>query len=239
MAVEQQIFALNAQLQDSNAQIGLMANALDTLRNESGRAIQELRQLLAQASPVGGAAFKKEKEISFINTKVFEGGKFSGTTKESLKAWGKKIKIFLNTQHKGMRKALEIAEEAASRVSIADLGITNREFLEDANAKLHDFLMTYTAEEGLQVVEPFSGEGFEAWRQLKLRFTATGGSTEVDRTVRLFTRKACKNMAELPAAIDWLDKELKRDEESTGHRQPDHTKIALLVRLFPERKKKS
>ena len=238
MAVEQQIFALNAQLQDSHAQIGLMANALDTLRNESSRAIQELRQLLAQASPVGGAAFKKEKEISFINTKVFEGGKFSGTTKESLKAWGKKIKIFLNTQHKGMRKALEIAEEAASKVNIADLGITNREFLEDANEKLHDFLMTYTAEEALQVVEPFSGEGFEAWRQLKLRFTATGGSTEVDRTVRLFTRKACKNMAELPAAIDWLDKELKRDEESTGHRQPDHTKIALLVRLFPEKEEK-
>ena len=45
-------------------------------------------------------------------------------------------------------------------------------------------------------------------------------------------------MAELPAAIDALDKELKRDEEVSGHRLPDHTKIALLVRLFPEKDEK-
>ena len=45
-------------------------------------------------------------------------------------------------------------------------------------------------------------------------------------------------MAELPAAIDALDKELKRDEEVSGHPLPDHTKIALLVRLFPEKDEK-
>ena len=237
MAVENQILALNMQLQEANAQIGLMGNALDALRNESGRAIQELRSMLAQASPAGGRSDKKEREISFISVKVFDGGKFSGSTKESLKAWSKKTKIFLNAQHRGMRKALEIVEEAATKANIADLGF-DREFAENANEKLHDFLMTYTSEEALQVVEPFSGEGFEAWRQLKLRFTSNSGSTEVDRVGRMFTRKACKNMADLPAAIDWLDKELKRDEELTGHRQPDHTKIALLVRLFPEKDEK-
>ena len=234
MAVEQQIIALNAQLQESNAQIGLMANALDNLRGESSRAIQELRQMLAQASQGGGQSAKKEKEISFISLKVFDGGKFSGSTKESLKAWSKKTKIFLNVQHRGMRKALELAEDAVTKVDAADLGF-DRDFAENANEKLHDFLMTYTSEEALQVVEPFSGEGFEAWRQLKLRFTSTGGTTEVDRVGRMFTRKACKTMADLPAAIDWFDKELKRDEELTGFRQPDHTKIALLVRLFPEK----
>ena len=41
-------------------------------------------------------------------------------------------------------------------------------------------------------------------------------------------------MTELPAAIVLSDKELKHDEETSGHRQPDHTKIALLVQLFPE-----
>ena len=234
MAVEQQIIALNTQLQESNAQIGLMANALDNLRGESSRAIQELRQMLAQASQGGGQSAKKEKEISFISLKVFDGGKFSGSTKESLKAWSKKTKIFLNAQHRGMRKALELAEDAVTKVDAADLGF-DRDFAENANEKLHDFLMTYTSEEALQVVEPFSGEGFEAWRQLKLRFTSTGGTTEVDRVGRMFTRKACKTMADLPAAIDWLDKELKRDEELTRFRQPDHTKIALLVRLFPEK----
>ena len=120
-------------------------------------------------------------------------------------------------------------------MKVTDLGITDLDFAAEANEKLHDFLMTYTADEALQVVEPYSGEGFEAWRQLKQRHTSTGGSAEIDRTMRLFTRKACKNMAELPAAIDALDRELKRDEEMSGHRLPEHTKIALLTRLFPEK----
>ena len=37
---QQQINALNMQITEANAQIGLMASALDTLRNESGGAIQ-------------------------------------------------------------------------------------------------------------------------------------------------------------------------------------------------------
>ena len=85
MAVEQQIVALNVQLGEANAQIGLMAVAFDTLRNESSGAIQELRRMLAQATPAGSGGQKKEKEISFINVKVFEGGKLNGGTKESRK----------------------------------------------------------------------------------------------------------------------------------------------------------
>ena len=204
MAVEQQIVALNLQLGEANSQIGLMAIALDTLRNESSVAIQELRRMLAQASPVGGGIQKKEKEVSFINVKVFEGGKFNGGSKESLKTWAKKIRIFLNSQHRGMRRALEFAEEAANKVNIADLGITDREFATDANEKLHDFLMTHTAEEGLQVVEPYGGEGFEAWRQLKLRYTSSGGSTEIDRTVRLFSKRHAKTWPScLPPSTPW------------------------------------
>ena len=61
MAVEQQIVALNLQLGEANSQIGLMAVALDTLRNESSVAIQELRRMLAQATPAGGGAQKNAK----------------------------------------------------------------------------------------------------------------------------------------------------------------------------------
>ena len=78
MAVDQQIMSLNMQLGEANAQIGLMAVALDTLRQESGGAIQELRRMLAQATPAGGG---KQKDVSFINTKNFEGGRFTGNTK--------------------------------------------------------------------------------------------------------------------------------------------------------------
>ena len=103
--------------------------------------------------------------------------------------------FYLNSQHKGMRKALELAEESLSKVNVGDLQLTNWGFAVEANEKLYDFPMTFTTEEALRVVEPYVGEGFEAWRQLRLRYSSTGGATEIDRTVRLFTKKACKNMA--------------------------------------------
>ena len=49
MPVEQRITALNMQLAESNSQIGAMALALDTLRNDSANAIQEVRRLLLTA----------------------------------------------------------------------------------------------------------------------------------------------------------------------------------------------
>ena len=100
MAVEQQILKFNVQLSEANSQIGLMAIALDTLRNESSGAIQELRRMLTQASPAGGVSSKKEKEICLININVFGNGKFSGGTKEPFNSWAKHIKIFLNSQHR-------------------------------------------------------------------------------------------------------------------------------------------
>ena len=232
MAVDQQIMALNMQLGEANAQIGLMAVALDTLRQESGGAIQELRRMLAQATPAGGG---KQKDVSFINTKNFEGGRFTGNAKESFKAWSKKVKTYLNSQVRGMRQALELSEESDAKVQIGDLKLDSWQFAVEANEKLHDFLLTFTSEEAFQVVEPFNGDGFEAWRQLKRRYTPTGGATQIDRTMRMMNKKACKSMADLPAAIDLLDKELRQDEEASGHRLPDHTRIALLVRLFPEK----
>ena len=58
------------------------------------------------------------------------------------------------------------------------------------------------------VVEPFGGDGFEAWRHLKLRFTPAGVATEIDRSMRMFNKKAVRNIAELPNAIDALDLKL-------------------------------
>ena len=110
--VEQAIMALNLQLIDANAQIGLMSNALDALRTESVAAVQDLRRQLASAATTGG----KQKDVSFINTKNFEGGRFSGSAKESFKAWSKKVKTYLNSQVRGMRQALELSEETEAKV---------------------------------------------------------------------------------------------------------------------------
>ena len=236
--VEQSIAVLNMQLIEANTQIAYLSTALDTLRTESVAAVLELRRQQAASAASGAPTSTKPKNVQFVNTKTFEGGKFSGGIKESFKAWAKKIKIFLNAQHRGMRQALDTSEEATAKVVVADIKGLDRQFAVEANEMLYDFLMTFTSEEALRVVEPYVGEGFEAWRQMKLRYTLVGGTTAVDRTMRLFSKKACRSLAELPAAIDVLDKELRADEEESGHKMPDHTKLALLVRLFPEKDEK-
>ena len=232
--IEQSITALNLQLGEANAQIAFLSTALDTLRTESVAAVLDLRRQVATNAP----ASSKPKNVQFINTKTFEGGKFAGGVKESFKAWAKNVKIFLNSQHRGMRQALEVCEETGNKFFVADLKGLDWQYAVEANAMLYDFLMTFTSEEALRVVEPYANEGFEAWRQMKLRYTLVGGTTAVDRTIRLFSKKACKSLSELPAAIDLLDKELRADEEESGHKMPDHTKLALLVRLFPEKDEK-
>ena len=224
--IEQSITALNLQLGEANAQIAFLSTALDTLRTESVAAVLDLRRQVATNAP----ASSKPRNVQFINTKTFEGGKFAGGVKESFNAWAKKVKIFLNSQHRGMRQALEVSEETGNKVVVADLKGLDWQFAVEANEMLYDFLMTFTSEEALRVVEPYANEGFEAWRQMKLRYTLVGGTTAVDRTIKLFSKKACKSLSELPAAIDLLDKELRADEEESGHKMPDHTKLALLVR---------
>ena len=76
--IEQAVQVLHLQLSEANAQIGLMTNALDTLRAESVAAVHDLRRSLTSAETKGG----KQKDVQFINTKTFEGGKSSGTAKE-------------------------------------------------------------------------------------------------------------------------------------------------------------
>ena len=140
--VEQSIQALNLQLSEANAQIGLMSVALDTLRTESVAAVMDLRRQLASATSAG----TKAKDVNFINTKVFEGGKYTGGAKESFKTWAKKVKIYLNSQHRGMRQALELSEDASTKVVVGDLKGLDWQFAVEANEKLYDFLMTFTPE---------------------------------------------------------------------------------------------
>ena len=82
VTIEQAVQVLQLQLGEANAQISLMTTALDLLRAESIAAVQDLRrQLAATGADKGG----KTKDMNFINTKIFEGGKFSGAPKESFK----------------------------------------------------------------------------------------------------------------------------------------------------------
>ena len=138
--IEQAVQVLNLQLGEANAQIGLMSTALDALRNESVAAVQDLRRQLASAATAGA----KVREVNFINTKIFEGGKYTGGPKESFKTWMKKVKIYLNSQHRGVREALEVSEESNTKVVVDDLKSLDRQFALEAGDKLYDFLMTFS-----------------------------------------------------------------------------------------------
>ena len=118
--------------------------------------VQDLRRQLAAATPVGS----KAKDVNFINTKVFEGGKYTGGIKESFKTWAKKVKIYINSQHRGMRQALDLSEDGSTKVVVSDLKGLDWKFVVEANEKLYDYLMTFTSEDALRVVEPYTGEGF-------------------------------------------------------------------------------
>ena len=110
--VEQSIIAFNLQLSEANTQIGMMSLALDTLRNES---IAASGSRLAAPVCRGASCREKTNEVHFINTRVFGGSKYTGSRKESFKTWSKNVKIFFNSQHGGMRQALETSEDASAK----------------------------------------------------------------------------------------------------------------------------
>ena len=218
------------QLASSAEQLQVVSNALDVLRHESGNAIQDLRRLLAEARNTT----KGERVVNFVNVKSYEGGKFTGKIGE-YKPWSKRAKIFCNSQCRGFAAALERAEAQAGTVDLGLLGLTsNAETVRELDEKLYDFLVTYTAEEALENVERFPGSGFEAWRQLKARYSPTGGRADLDRSLRILLRKPCKSLSDLPAAIDHLERDLAHHDAMAGYKWPEQHKILLLVQMCLE-----
>ena len=62
----------------------------------------------------------------------------------------------------------------------------------------------------MRIVDKHPDQGFEAWRQLKLRYSPDGGRLELYRIESLFAKKPCKSLSEVPAAIDLLERDLGR-----------------------------
>ena len=76
-----QMTAVQMQLDASAEQVRVLSAAHDTLRGESSNAIMELRRLLAEeqqrAKFSGTGPNSKDKDVQFMNVKVFEGGKYT------------------------------------------------------------------------------------------------------------------------------------------------------------------
>ena len=224
-----EIAAVQMQLAASADQLQVVSDALDLLRRESVAAILELRRSLAEAR----YANRGERAINFVNVKSYEGGKFTGKVGD-YKPWAKRAKIFCNSQRRGFAAVLERAEEQPGTVELGRVGFSGNADPGELDEKLYDFLVTYTAEEALGNVERFPGSGFEAWRQVKARYSPGGGRADLDRSLRMLLRKQCKSLRDFPAAIDHLERDLAHHDATSGYKWPEQHKILLLVQLFPE-----
>ena len=103
-----------------------------------------------------------------------------------------------------------------------------------ADGRLSDFLQTYCHEDALRLVESCPENGFEAWRLLKKRYDPSTGNFELTKMNRMISRKACKDLSDLPAAIDILEKDIRGYESSMNVPFPAEWKILLLLQLIPE-----
>ena len=82
-----------------------------------------------------------------------------------------------------MRRAFELTEAHARPVDVHvdQLELGSASLALEADSRLHDFLATFTGEEALRIVDVHPDQGFEAWRQLKLRYNPDGGRMELYR----------------------------------------------------------
>ena len=216
--MQQQLVAANTQILQLAQMVETLRNDQERLRRESEAAYSDLQRNMGQA----GQSPKREHRLSFVNQKHYEGGKFLGGKNENFKVWAKRVRIYCNSQAPGMRRALELAEAHTSPIDVhvSQLELGDANLAQEADSRLHDFLSTFTGEEALRIVDVHPDQGFEAWRQLKVRYNPDGGRMELYRIESLFSKKPCKHLSEVPAAIDLLERDLRR-YESNGNMLPN------------------
>ena len=62
----------------------------------------------------------------------------------------------------------------------------------------------------------------------------TGGRYELDLLNAMLSRKQCKDLSDLPAALDILQKDLQMYETTKGKAFPEEFKIEILLQFAPE-----
>ena len=256
---QEQVNALQAALLTSQEHVSGLARQLDqlradatataegtsvqlqTLRTESSDAVANLRAQVAEleAAGKGGGDGKHEHSGNrLLNLKEFEPTVFAGKDGDNVKAWQKQVRQYCNAKQKGFKVALEWAEAQPTEITNDDLLGTDWAPAGTANEELFEYLQHTTSGEALVVVEKFKDRGFEAWRELDKRYNPTDGTFELDRMDPLLHRKQCKDITEVPAAVDRLVRDFEDYEARSKSKFPQEWKIPLLKQLLPAAYKK-
>ena len=199
--------------------------------------VATLQHEIAQAK-LQTKADPKYDRFELIDTKVMAPNKFDGTKLDEYRSWAKRTKAYCNAKKIGFRKVLEVCEK--SKVSIDSVVMTAWSWAPaspanqfEADKKLYDLLVLICSGEALNLVERRPDEGFEGWRQLALRFHPVGETYTFDKMNALMHQSRARNMAELPAAIDTWESNVRKFEERSGESFPEVMRMPVLMQMIP------
>ena len=85
------------------------------------------------------------------------------------------------------------------------------------------------------IVEKSPDQGFEAWRQLSLRFNPVGETYTFDKMNTLMKQPRCTSMTDLPAAIGKWELDVSYHEERTSKDFQEVMNIPVLMPMVPAR----
>ena len=128
----------DTQLATANAQILYLIQMLESVRADQERLRRESEAAFNsfESRTQGRTGGTREREVSFVNMKSFEGGRFAGGKAESFQAWAKRVRIYCNALSSGMKKATETAEASTREVDVRSLGLADPRLAEELDAKL-------------------------------------------------------------------------------------------------------
>ena len=87
----------------------------------------------------------------------------------------------------------------------------------------------------MTIVERHPERGFEAWRQLNKRFNPIGETYAFDKLTGLMHQPRCKQMSELPSAIERWEAGIRQYEDRSGETFPKVMKIQILMQMVPSK----
>ena len=233
--MQAEIVALRERLVLSEQHGVRLAEALDVLRGETDEALRNANNKLVELEKYrGGQGFHSPEGMQLVDVKTMQPVIFSGKFQESYKHWAKKVKAFCNARKPGFRQALDWAELETNPIDADSMKMLNWDAAEHATGKLYDLLIMLLADDPLILVENHPNNGFEAWRALSRRYDPVGEQFTFDRMTSLLSRERCKDIGELPAAIERWMRDLTLYEKKTGQTLPMEWRVPIIFQMVPK-----
>ena len=210
-----------------------MAESMEKMRKEMDESMRNAYAKIQQLE-TAQTFNKHEEKMDLIDVRTMNPGVFSGKINESFKHWAKKVKAFTNARKPGFRQALDWAELEVNTIDMDAIKSMNWAPAETASAKLYDMLIMHLSDDPLVLVENHLNQGFEAWRSLSRRYDPVGEQFTFDRMTSLLTRERCKDIGELPGAIEKWNRDLSLYERKTGKTLEKEWRVPIIFQMVPK-----